>query len=73
LDSPGQPRDLLSAHLIGVVYRRDAALSSASLALIGNIREECVRRHYTVSPSPRKRRAGNPKRLFSFVNRVAKT
>jgi DNA-binding transcriptional LysR family regulator len=72
LDSPGQARDLLSAHLIGVVYRRDAALSSASLALIGNIRQECVRRHYTVSPSPRKRRAGNPKRLFSFVNRVAK-
>lgn len=72
LDSPGQARDLLSAHLIGLVYRRDAALSAASLALIGNIREECLRRDYTISSASRARRAGNPKRLFSFVNRVAK-
>lgn len=73
LDSPGQARDLLSAHLIGVVYRRDTALSAASLALIGKIREECVRQHYTIATGFRSRRAGNPKRLFSFVNRVAKT
>lgn len=73
LDSVAQTRDLLEAHLIGVVYRRDAALSAASLALIDNIRKECARRHYTVSPIARARGAGNPKKLFSFVNRVAKT
>jgi hypothetical protein len=74
LESPGPARDILSAHLNGVVYRRDAALSAASLALINNIREECLRRGYTITTRARgRRRAGNPKRLFSFVNRVAKT
>jgi LysR family transcriptional regulator of gallate degradation len=73
LDSTEQSRGLLSAHLIGVVYRRDAALSAASLGLISNIREECLRRDYTISPAPRTHGAGNPKRLFSFINRVAKT
>lgn len=73
LDSASMARDLLAAHMIGVVYRRDAALSMASLALIGNIREECARRFYTTSLAPKSRGAGSPKRLFSFVNRVAKT
>lgn len=73
LESAAQARDLLSAHMMGLVYRRDAALSAASLALIGNIRAECLRRDYTISPAPRLRRAGNPKRLLSFVNRVAKS
>lgn len=74
LESPGPARDILSSHLKGVVYRRDAALSAASLALLNNIREECVRRGYTITPQARgRRRPGNPTRLFSFVNRVAKT
>lgn len=73
LESAAQARELLSAHMMGLVYRRDAALSSASLALIGNIREQCLRLDYTISPASAARGGGTAKRQFAMVNRVAKS
>ena len=73
LDSASHARDLLAVHLIGLVYRRDAALSAASLGLIGNIRAECLRRGYTIATASKPRRAGNPKRLLATVARAAKS
>jgi len=73
LDSASHARDLLAVHLIGLVYRRDAALSAASLGLIGNIRAECLRRGYTIATVAKARRGGTPKRLPASINRAAKS
>jgi len=72
LDSARDAKQFLAARMVGLVYRRETALSTASIALMQNIRSQCSKHSYGTNLAAPAREGKRPGRLFSFAGRVAK-